>query len=132
MSSGIPAQGVLVLILVVSSTGPAQDDGKPPSRPAVYYADNEEFKNRVRLSDEMTAKVVQILRGKPNPFERTILTAPRGYFSVDGKTYPYYGFLTSHPAKGDSWDDPVLRRFWEELNRVGYKVGLDPIKDFKP
>jgi hypothetical protein len=64
----------------------------------------------VRLSDEMAAKVVEILRGKPKPFERTIRVAPRGYFSVDGKTYPYYGFLTSHVSKGDSWDDPVLRR----------------------
>jgi hypothetical protein len=86
----------------------------------------------VRLLDEMAAKVAEILRGKPKPFERTSRIAPRGYFSVDGKTYPYYGFLTSHVSNGDSWDDPVLRRFWDELNRVECKDGIGPLKDFKP
>ena len=88
--------------------------------------------DRVRLSDEMAAKVVRILRDKPKPFERTIRVARRGYFLMDGKTYLYHGFLTSHVSKGDSCDDPVLRRFWDELNRGEYKEGIGPPKDFKP
>src|SRR5262245_11657577 len=88
------------------------------------------FKDRVRLSAEMAAKVVEILRGKPKPFERTIRVAPR-YFSVVGKTYPSCGFLTSHVSKSDSSDDPVLRRFWNERNRVEDKEGIGPLKEFK-
>jgi hypothetical protein len=40
--------------------------------------------------------------------------------------------LTSDVSKGDSRDDPVLRRFWDELNRVEYKEGIGPLKDFEP
>jgi hypothetical protein len=57
---------------------------------------------------------------------------PAGYFSVDGKTYRYCGFLTYYVSKGDSWDDSVLHRFWNELNRVEYKGGIGPLNEFKP
>jgi hypothetical protein len=39
--------------------------------------------------------------------------------------------LSSHVSKSDSWDDPVLRRFWNELNRVEDKKGIGPLKDFR-
>ena len=48
-----------------------------------------------------------------------------------GKTYPSYGFLTSYVSKSDSWDDPALCRFWNDLNQVEYKEGIGPLKDFK-
>lgn len=63
------------------------------------------FKDRVRVSDEMAAKVVEIPRGKPKLIRADNPGAPRGYFSADGKTYPYYGLLTSHVVQGGSWDE---------------------------
>ena len=127
--------GVFGLLLMAPMGATGQDGRKPqpaPARPAVYYANNDEFKGQVRLSDEMATKVAEILRGKPKPWERDLKVAPRGYFSVDGKVYPYYGFLTSHVSKGDSWHDPALLQFWDELSRVESKDGLGPLKDFKP
>ena len=122
----------LGVTLFTSTDGRAQDGKKspPPAKPDVYYAVYADLKDRVRLSDEMAAKIVEIIGRKSKPFQRTLRVAPRGYFVIDGKTYAYYSFLASDPEKGDSWEDPALTKFWKELNRVEDNLSL--LKDFKP
>jgi hypothetical protein len=100
--------------------------------PIVYYATYPDFEKKVRVSDEMAAKLVEIVSRKAEPFQRTLRVLPRGYFMIGGKAYSFYGFLTSDPERGRSWDDPALGKFWDELNRVEYTVGLGPLRDFKP
>jgi hypothetical protein len=102
----------------------------PPAKPNVYYASDEDLKDKVRLSDEMAAKLQEIVRRKPKPFVRTLRVLPDGYFIIDNKTYAFYGFIATDPAKGDMWDDPVLRKFWEELMRDKSKP--EAMKGFKP
>src|SRR5262245_38593297 len=126
---------LMTAALLTSLVGHGQDkpESGPPARlarPEAYYAADETLKEKVRLSDEMAAKLVEIVGRKPKPFERKLLALPRGYFVIGGKPYAFYGFIASDPAKGNSWDDPVLHKFWEELNRV--KDELGPLKDFKP
>jgi hypothetical protein len=128
----------LCLGVLTPSAGRAQGGKKgpppaaKPAKPEAYYAANETLKDKVRLSDEMAAKLTEIVSRKPTPYQRTLRVAPRGYIVVGGKSYAYFGFLASDPEKGDSWDDPVLGKLWDELNRVEYKAGLGPLKDFKP
>ena len=129
---------VLCLGVLASSVGNSQDSKKgPPAaaksvKPEAYYATDEALKDKVRLSDEMAAKLAEIVGRKPTPYQRTLRVRPRGFVVVSGKSYAYFGFLASDPEKGDSWEDPVLGKFWDELNRIEYKVGLGPLKDFKP
>jgi hypothetical protein len=122
------------MLVLAGSAGAGQERKSPPAaklvRPEVFYAQGEALKDKVRLSDEMAAKIIEIVGRKPTPFKRDIKAAPRGYFLVGEKVYCFYGGITSDPAEGDSWTDPALGRFWNELNRV--KDQLEPLKDFKP
>ena len=116
--------------LAIAGTGRGQVKGGA-TKPVVYYASDEKLTEKVQLSDEMAAKVIEVIGRESMPFERRILANPRGYFVVQNKAYSLYGnFITSDPSKGDSWIDPVFSRFWEELNRI--KEDLAPLKDFKP
>jgi hypothetical protein len=97
----------------------------------VFYTEYFEGGNKVQLSDEMAAKVVEVLAGQSKPFQRTVRVLPRGRFLVGDKTYYLYGdFITSDPGQGVSWADPAFGRFWDELNRVKDDVGR--MNGFKP
>jgi hypothetical protein len=100
------------------------------AEPGAYNATDSDLRDKVRLSDQMAAKLREIIGQKPKPFTRTVKALPRDYFVVGGTTYPFYGFLASDPQEGDAWHDPALTKFWEELNRVHDQ--LAPLKDFKP
>lgn len=106
------------------------DSTSKPVKTDAFYARDETLQNKVQLSDEMAAKLVEIIGGEPKPWARTISAAPRGFFVVGQKAYAFYGFIASDSSQGDLWDDPVLHRFWERLNRV--EGNLESLKDFKP
>lgn len=131
-----PASLIAVLAgiaLLTTATTRAQE-GRPapaPAIPVAHYSEREDLKDKVRLSNEMAIKFVEIIGKKPKPWKRTIRVAPQGYFEVNGKTYAYFGFIATGAAEGDSWDDPVLEKFWEELFRLK-RNELPLLKNFKP
>jgi hypothetical protein len=113
----------------------------PPEADAEFVAGMEEVldvyarpydaRHPVLCMDEQPIQLLRETR-MPSPYQRTLRVSPRGYVVVGGKAYAYFGFLASGPEKGDSWDHPVLDKLWDELNRIEYKIGLGPLKDFKP
>jgi len=96
-----------------------------------FFSADWPLKKKTALSNEMTAKLLEIISRKPMRLTKTIKAKPRGYFVVGGRVYAFhYGFIVSDPPKGGTWDDPVLHKFWERLTQEDGRI--DKLKYFKP
>ena len=96
-----------------------------------FYSANWPIRKKAPLSNEMAAKLLEIISRKPTRYTRTIMAMPRGYILVGGREYAFHnGFITPDTSRDHGWDDPVFHRLWERLDQHGGKI--DKLKNFKP